>query len=337
MHATSRSDSAVTITAARPAGCLAPVLVDHVVDDPDAIRTIARANGPFYMPARYLIDGDAAGTASAGVRKNRQDVPPELIGPVWRGDWAVNGEVHVDDAAPLLHHAPFIDAARSMCDAAVVVPQQVFVNLNTPARGAAFSHTDVPEFIGFDRTNSPGWFLIAMGASGLFEDLRITIITAVAWFHRGERGYFRYWPAGRDNDSVRHDDMWNTAVVGDNDFMHHKVERVGPDGAAAPDGMTIDTVLDHDGDAWVVVDDGTTLATFEDDEVRMSLSWKARVYADEATQDAADAGRGAIGLEEALDRFSAVIDEPLAGTGADALANANLRQQLSRFNGYVVG
>lgn len=54
-----------------------------------------------------------------------------------------------------------------------------------------------------DAHANTGWFLQAMGSSGLFEDVRITIATAVAWFHVGPRCYFRYWPAGRDGDSVR--------------------------------------------------------------------------------------------------------------------------------------
>ncbi len=65
----------------------------------------------------------------------------------------------------------------------------------------------------------------------------------MAWFYTGERGFFRYWPDGRDAPSVRHDNVWNTAVVGDNDFMHHQVERVGPVDAERIDGLTIDAAL----------------------------------------------------------------------------------------------
>ena len=37
-----------------------------------------------------------------------------------------------------------------------------------------------------------------MGVSRLFEAERIHIVTAVAWFYRGEAGGFRYWPEGVD-------------------------------------------------------------------------------------------------------------------------------------------
>ena len=50
----------VTTNLERPNGCLLPVAIDHVVDEPDLIRDIARNNGPYFMPARYLIGGETA-------------------------------------------------------------------------------------------------------------------------------------------------------------------------------------------------------------------------------------------------------------------------------------
>jgi hypothetical protein len=325
----------MTITLDRPAGCLEPVAIDRVVPDPERIRDLARANGPYFMPARYLIDADAADSARSSGTKRTVEVPPELIGPVWRGDWCTGGSEVIADTADLLHLPAFVDAAKSMCAAEVVVPEQVYVNLTTPMRGNGFSHTDIPEFIGMDRTNTPGWLLLAMGASRLFEEARITIVTAVAWFHHGERGYFRYWPHGRDAQSVRHENMWNTAVVGDNDFMHHKVERSGPADLGAPDGMTIDTTLDHDGTNWLVMEDGTALATYDDEHVRLSLSWKAKVYANNQRLADAEAGVGAVTVTDVLERFAGVLDEPLAASGDNALASDALRAQLSsRYSGY---
>ena len=107
---------------------------------------MARANGPYFMPARYLVDGRAAEEAGDGGRRERVDVPRHLIGPTWRGDWAVGGRALVDGAAALLGHTGFADAASAMFGGAVVVPEQVFVNLTTPSSGQGFSHTDIPEF-----------------------------------------------------------------------------------------------------------------------------------------------------------------------------------------------
>ena len=118
-----------------------------------------------------------------------------------------------------------------------------------------------------------------MGSSGLFEDVRISIATAVAWFYQGERGFFRYWPIGRDNESIRHEKMWNTAVVGDNDFMHHLVERIGYRDEFSPKGMSINTELDHDGEVWKVIEQDEVMECLKDFKIRLSLSWKAKVFA----------------------------------------------------------
>lgn len=343
-----------SIAERRPAGaCLPPVRISPVVDDPEGIRATARANEPYFMPARYLVRSSAAAAASDDEAVTDK-VPAGLIGPTFRGDWAFGGDVLVDGAAPLLHHPGFLAAAAEMCGSDVIVPEQVFVNLTGPSGGQPFSHVDIPEFVGVDRTNAPGWLLQAMGSSRLFEDARITIITAVAWFHSGERGYFRYWPVGRDRDSVRHEAMWNTAVVGDNDFMHHKVERTGRSDQTPPAGMTIDTLLDHDGDRWRIVDDGATLATYGDDDIRLSLSWKAKVYESAAARTAAEAGDGGLTLDIVAERFAEALADPATLRPAtsvaqmpaepptlasvDDLLGDEVRATLStRWSGYVAG
>lgn len=325
----------MTMTVARPAGCLPPVTIPRVVDEPDLVRTMAERNGAYFMPGRYLVGGITADAASDGTILKHGDVPAGITGPVWRGDWAIHGQARIDGADELLHSAVFIESARQLFDAEIVEPEQLFVNLTGPRSGDPFSHTDIPEFVGIDRSNAPGWFLSAMGQSGQFEDVRKNIATAVCWFHRGSRGFFRYWPEGRDAPSVRHEDMWNTGVMGDNDFMHHQVERTGEPDATPVEGLTIDSLLDHDGVDWVVTDEGAELGRLDDPNVRLSLSWKAKVYPDGATADAARSGVGAIGLEEALDRLAAVMDEPVAAHGHDALSSPELRDQLrSRFTSY---
>jgi hypothetical protein len=319
----------MTIAERRPTdACLPPILLDPAVSDPEQIRAMARANGPYYMPARYLVRSSAASDASQ-TEEASAEVPAYLIGPTFRGDWAVQGAARVPGAEALLHHEGFVGAAAEMCGPGVeVVPEQVYVNLTAPSGGQPFSHVDIPEFVGVDRTNAPGWLLQAMGSSRLFEDARITIITAVAWFHRGERGFFRYWPEGREADSVRHEDVWNTAVVGDNDFMHHKVERTGPRDLAPPDGMTIDTLLDHDGTDWRIVEDGRTLARYDDEHIRLSLSWKAKVHAGDAPP--------ALGLDEVVARFAAAMGAEFPARSVDELTDDFTRMVLSsKWNGYA--
>jgi len=283
------------------------------------------------MPARYLISGETAADARKRTPQVVKDAPSYLIGPTWRGDWAFNGEVLIDDSASLLHHQGFVTAAKEMFESEIVVPEQVYVNLSTPMNGHPFSHVDIPEFIGVNRQNAPGWFLQAMGSSRLFEDARISIATAVAWFHHGERGFFRYWPNGRESESIRHENMWNTAVVGDNDFMHHLVERVGPQGMGPPKGMSINTELDHDGNRWNVIEAGEILTSYSDEYVRLSLSWKAKIYADQKSLDDAQNEVGAINIAEAIGRFNNELGESFT-----SLTDERLQTALTeRWSGYV--
>ena len=321
----------VTTNLERPNGCLPPVAIDHVVDEPDLIRDIARNNGPYFMPARYLIGGETVADAGKRTPKIVKDAPAYLIGPTWRGDWAFGGEVLVEEVASLLHHQGFIGAAKQMFDAEIVIPEQVYVNLSTPMGAQPFSHVDIPEFMGVNRYNAPGWFLQAMGSSRLFEDVRISIVTAVAWFYEGERGFFRYWPSGRDNESIRHEQMWNAAVIGDNDFMHHLVERVGGKDKRSPDGMSINSELDHDGSHWKILEKGKELASYDDIQVRLSLSWKAKVYADGVKFKDCSSGNRDITVMEAITRFNQEL-----GCDFKSLQEVEMRLALTeKWSGYV--
>ena len=65
-----------------------------------------------------------------------------------------------------------------------------------------------------------------MGHSGLFEEERIDIATAVAWFYEGSDGGFTCWPDGPDAPPVVHEgDIHNTAIMGN----WHPYNRIDPD------------------------------------------------------------------------------------------------------------
>src|SRR5262249_14924648 len=153
--------------------------------------------------------------------------------------------------------------------------QNVYVNLTWQLPfPQGLGHTDVPAFRGFDRTRYPITFLSIMGLSGLFEDVRVRIATAVAWFYAGRDGGFEYWPEGPERPSRVHEgSIDNTAIVGDNDFMWHRVRPTG----RIDDGMvslSVDSELVRAGGGWAIVDRGRTLAAFSRDRLRVSVSWK---------------------------------------------------------------
>ena len=309
----------------------APVVLDSVVDDPERIRRMARDHGPYWQPGRTIASSKSVTEVNDNTGDDADtDFADAMIGPTFRGQWAF-GEPLVEGADAILHHDGFHAAAHRMYGWDVIVPEQVYVNLTTPIGRQGFSHTDIPEFRGVDRRNAPAWLLTAMGVSRLFEAERIHIVTAVAWFYEGEAGGFRYWPEGMSGPSLLHDDTWNTAIVGDNDFMPHEVQRVGPRGSVKPDGMTLSTELVCDGIDWHIVEAGRVLATYPDPAVRLSLSWKAKLYRDDAERADAEAGVG-LTVDDAIARLGADLaggrrPEELAG---DSVQSPELQAQLGR-------
>jgi hypothetical protein len=212
-------------------------------------------------------------------RKNR----PMFIAPWFRGDWA-HEEPLVEGVEAFLGHEGFRSAAQAMFDGAVIVPQIVYVNLNPPIAQVDPGHVDIPAFRGIDRTRYPVWLSATMLKSGLFERWYVPSVTAVAWYYEGEGGGFTYWPDGPDQSPISRPCVSNSAVVGDNDYMFHRVEAVGPDEHTLPKGLTLDSQLCWSGDAWEVVEQGDVRARYKFEDVRVSVSWKAQVFADARQQ-----------------------------------------------------
>jgi hypothetical protein len=277
-----------------------PVVVDRAVEDPAAFRRTVEALAPYWPVQRYF-----ANSAEYAALSGDATARPMVVAPVFRGNWAIDGKC-VPGAEALLDHAPFVRAARQLFDAEIVRPQNVYVNLTWQlpfAQGAG--HTDVPAFRGFDRTRYPITLLTIMGLSGLFEDVRLSIATAVAWFYEGADGGFEYWPEGPDAPSRIHEGaIENTAIVGDNDFMWH---RVRPTGAVA-NGMarlSLESELVREDGGWAVRDADRRLGGFGWDALRVSLSWKALVFASDADRRRHDEHTDDIDQDEVVRRFAA--------------------------------
>jgi len=127
----------------------------------------------------------------------------------------------------------------------------------------------------------------------------------VAVFFKNKDGGFEYLPDGPGAPSKIHEgDIFNTAVMGDNDRMFHRVRPVGrPEDGLLPN-MTLDTRLEHlGGDDWRIADDEATRASFSYDSLRISVSWKAQVFRDRDEQTLVDEHRGDMAFQAVLDRF----------------------------------
>jgi hypothetical protein len=260
----------------------APIIIDRVLPDPSVVRKLLFRGAPYWTVQRYVKNlSEMAALSDAG--KQGQKNGPMFIAPWFRGDWAY-GEPFVEGVEVFLEHEGFRGAAQEMFEGAVIVPQIVYVNLNPPIARVDPGHVDIPAFRGVDRTRYPVWLLATMLKSGLFERWYVPSVTAVAWYYEGEGGGFTYWPDGPDQSPISRPCISNSAVVGDNDYMFHRVEAVGPDERTLPKGLTLESRLCWTGNAWEVVEQGDARARYDVEDVRVSVSWKAQVFADEEQQ-----------------------------------------------------
>jgi hypothetical protein len=230
--------------------------------------------------------------------------------PLFRGDWA-NTSMVVEGAAPLLGNPVLHDAARSLFGGAVSVPTFLYVNVTAPMPGIDAGHVDVPSFRGLDRRTAPGWLLLAMDRSGLFNRWATRTATAVVWFYQGAGGELSYWPGGPAGPRQSVLPVTNTALIGDNDRMFHRVEALGDPGRWRP--VPRDAMLHHAGDdRWEIRDDHDVVEMYRFDELRISLSWKAEVYMDEHDHERRASHTDDLGIEQAL----SIMAEALRAQGA---------------------
>jgi hypothetical protein len=222
----------------------------------------------------------------------------------------------VDGIEPYLWHEGFVEAARALYGRPVVVPNIVYANLILPGQELGV-HTDVPEFRGVNRKLVPEWLLVVMHHSGLFGRWRMPIATGVAWFHQASGGDFFYYPDGPDGPEARVPARFDTAILLDTDSVFHGVDLVGaPD--AEPAAMQPGALLVHDGgDRWHVEQDGAVLQRLGWDDVRLSISWKAYCFADEAERRMVDEHRDDLALPAVVDAL--VADLRARGRVGDVL------------------
>lgn len=230
------------------------------------------------LPARF----DAAfNYVTTGGRFGRKEDVHALAARTnyFRETYAYDGKPAIDGIEPFLHHEGLIEAARKIFDRPRIEPAIAFANLLVPGQELAI-HTDVPEFRGVNRTQTPQWLLVAMHHSGLFADWRMPIATAVSWFGDNTGGEFAFYPDGpaapAEAIPARHD----TAICLDTDSTFHGVDRVAHADTPPPEARPGASLGWEDG-GWVLRSPGADPARFGWQDVRFSVSWKAYCFRDE--------------------------------------------------------
>jgi hypothetical protein len=274
------------------------IRLEPAFDDPTAIRALIERAGPFEPLAK---------TAQTNEERETSGAPAVTFVPPWfRRNLATNGDCHVDGVDAILHNPHFIEAARRVFPGSTIVePTTVYVNVMAPTPFPFVPHNDIPVFRGADRWNCPVWLLQRMLHSRLFEDERVTLATAVTWFYTGTGGSFYYWPDGPDGQGqAEHSPFGNVAIVADNESVVHGVGTLGDDAPFA--SLSFDAMCVHDaasGD-WMVHDQGESV-THAAADVRITISWKAEVFADEAERAATRQASRELPIEHIVSTFLA--------------------------------
>lgn len=226
----------------------------------------------------------------------------------FRETYAYGEEISAPGIESFHRHPSLIEAAsRLFPGRPVVEPAIVYANILVPGQVLTV-HTDVPEFRGVNRKTTPQWLLVVMHHSGLFEPWRMPIATAITYFGGGDGGALRYYPDGPfappAHVSTRHD----TGILLDTDSVFHAVELVTGPGEDAVGRLRPGMRLVFDGDGrWNVIDTetGEPVVGYADADIRISVSWKAYCFADEAERDAWRTHGDDLQLEFVLERLEA--------------------------------
>ena len=237
-----------------------------------------------------------------GGRFGRRDTP-EALGArthYFRESYAYGDEIYAAGIEPFLRHEGFVEAARAIHDRPVIEPAIVYANLLVAGQELAV-HTDVPEFRGANRKRYPQWLMVVMHHSGLFDDYRMPIATAVGWFNDCRGGEFAFYPQGGDGPPATIPARANTGIILDTDSVFHGVDPVESDSPlpAMRPGMQ----LRWDSGRWLVQDGDAIVARYGWDEIRFSISWKAYCFTDAEERHAWREHREDLALERILDRL----------------------------------
>ena len=276
------------------------VRLQPAYDDPAEVLAVIRAVEPYWPIVRYAGSEKETAALSGDARSGM------FVPPWFRRDFALHGDALVPDADVILGNPRFVDAAHAVFGPDVVVrPTTVYVNVMVPGPVPFVPHTDVPAFRGVTRDDHPVWLLGQMMNSGLFEDHRIKLATAVSWFYEGPGGEFHYWPEGPEAEhAVIGTPYENIAVVADNERTYHGVAPVGTDEPLIH-GLTYDTMLHRVVGGWEMRNGDEAVHRADDAEVRITVSWKGEIYADEADRRQVEDHTDDLDLDRVVDALVA--------------------------------
>ena len=268
----------------------APRIVDDVLDADQLATTLdlIRRHGPWDLILKHHFRSleEVIATTSGGRSPADGASIDAFLTPTFRGFFANGGVCFYPEAEPILYDRRFMAWAREFWRARYCQPMKILFNVNGPAWNNDPGHLDAPRFRGMGLVNTPTWLLAVMGKSGLFQPWSIKMAEVIVWFQRdAEGGGFTYWPDGPLAAPQRlAAPFWNRGVVTQNTTMYHRGESNGPVAERAnPRGLTFDSTFRGDPDDldhWQIQTEGTVIARYATDQLRLLVHWDAELYTD---------------------------------------------------------
>jgi hypothetical protein len=280
-----------------PAPRYRPTVIEPAYGDPGSVQRLVRDLGAY--PNLAGMPG-YAGFRMPTMPWFRLSIAAE--GPTPSGASCTHHEAAVPGAAIVLRNEPVLAAARQVFGAEIVRPRSVTINVMTP-QGPGGAHLDTATFRGAFPSSS--WLLAVMGSSGLFDRWAVRVVAALTWIFPGEDGGYEYWPDGPAAPSHCLDGPFgNVALVGDNDYMFHRVRGFG-DAARHGDVSRYSpaATIGFADDSWIVVDDGSERARYASTETRISLLWRGVAFEDAHAERVFDEHRDDLDADTLVDVF----------------------------------
>ena len=282
-------------TAKTPPVTVPPLRVEPAYSDRDAVWRTVLDHAPYPMMV-----------AGAGYGEMMQFAPLE---PWFRTSWAADGN-RVDESIRVLLDDPrFIDGAGKLFGAEIIRPQSLVVNVMGPMQ-TGHRHVDVPTYRGLS-AKVPIWFPMVMGVSGLFDRWAVRVAGALTWFYDGTDGEYEYWPQGIDHRSeCERGPFGNVALFGDNDLMFHQVGAIG-DAQQFQDRikLSVQSEIRPGNECWEITDGTSVIGTLPNDQVRISLLWRAVTFRDEREASAYDEHKDDLDVETTVSIFCTDLTE----------------------------
>ena len=234
-----------------------PEILDTAYAEPDTLRRLVATHGPYAcMSGQPGYDGFG--------------LPPM---PWFRVVWAGSDATDDEDLNAVFHNPVFLEASKRVFEAEIVRPSAMVLNLMGPMPAGA-AHLDVPTFRGLGRNGAPIWLLSIMGSTGLFTRWAVPVAAAAhLGLRRSRRRCLRVLAHGpsQPRSSVTAP-FGNHALVGDNDYMFHRVAPIGhAEKWPLAQRFSIHARLEYRGDTACVVDGDDVAVSYDTGEIHASL------------------------------------------------------------------